>query len=119
MSRYTFPDKEEASKILRTVAVSKGFHFYIDYQEPTWIVATSLENFTEKLRTMDLRSVEFHFHHQDFRNWINEVVGDYALSREIGSMDKEAHGKDLRMQLIKIFDNRIKELREIVINSEK
>ena len=119
MRRYMFTDKEEASKILRNVAVSKGFHFYRDYHEPTWVVATSLEDFAAKLRKMDLRSVEFHFNHQDFNNWVNDVVVDYALFRSICYIDKEAHGEDLRMQLIKIFDDRIKELREIVINSQK
>jgi hypothetical protein len=119
MSRYTVPSSEEASKILSTVAVSKGFHFYIDYQEPTWVVAISLEDFLANLETIDLRSVEFHFNHQDFRNWVNDVFDDYALFRGICSIDKEVHGEDLRTQLIKIFKGRIKELKEIVAKSKK
>lgn len=117
MSRFAILSKGEASKILGTIAVSKGFHFYLDYHEPTWVVAASLEDFTAKLGKIDLRSVEFHFCHQDFQNWVENVFGDFILVRGINSIDKKAHGEDLRVQLIKIFSDRIKELKEIAANN--
>lgn len=113
-------DEENVSKILRKVPPQKGFHFYRCFNDPTWIVATSLEEFMLRLRSIEICSVEFHFQHQDFMKWIGEVIGDNVLSKEIGCINRESHGEELREQLIRLVNERLEELREIeAANSDK
>lgn len=54
-------------------------------------VATNLPDFAEKLGTVDIRSINFHFPRQDFEKWLREIIGDSELSRKMGSIGKETH----------------------------
>ena len=104
-------DKAVISKILRTVQSNEGFHFFRAPGDSTGKTATSLADFAEKLRTVDIRSVNFHFPRQDFEKWLRDVIGDAELSRRIGRIRKETHGEKLRSEIIQAVKGRLNELK--------
>ena len=106
-------DKANVSKKLssaRSVPIHEGFYFYRDIGDPTGEVATSLGDFLEKLRAIDVRSVEFHFKRQDFEKWTKDVLADDELSRRISGIRRTAHGEELREQITRLVKNRLDEL---------
>lgn len=105
-------DKATVSKILRSVPNHEGFHFFKAAGDSTGKIATSLMDFVEKMRTVDVRSVNFHFPRQDFEKWLREIIGDAELSRRIGKIKKEIHGENLRSEIIQTVKKRIDELKE-------
>jgi len=106
-------DKATVSKILKVVPSHEGFHFFKGPGDSTGKTATSLTDFVEKLRTVDIRSVNFHFPRQDFEKWIRDAIGDAELSRRIGKIRKETHGESLRNEIIQMVKKRFEELKEI------
>jgi len=105
-------DKATISKILRTVPRHEGFQFFRGLGDSTEKVATSLADFVEKMRAVDIRSVNFHFKRQDFEKWIKDVIDDAELSRRMSRIRKETHGETLREDIIKIVKGRLEELKE-------
>lgn len=104
-------DMTAVSKILRTVPSHEGFHFFRAPGDATGKVATNLTDFAEKLRTIDIRSINFHFPRQDFEKWLRDVIGDSELSRRISRIGKENHGEKLRSEVIQIVKARVDELK--------
>jgi hypothetical protein len=104
-------DNTTVSKILRTVPSHEGFHFFKALGDSTGKVATNLTDFVEKLATVDIRSINFHFQRQDFEKWLKDIIGDSELSRKISSIGKETHGEKLRSEIIRIVKGRIDELK--------
>ena len=104
-------DMAAVSKILRTVPSHEGFHFFRAPGDATGKVATNLTDFAEKLRTIDIRSINFHFPRQNFEKWLRDVIGDSELSRRISRIGKENHGEKLRSEVIQIVKARVDELK--------
>ena len=111
--KKTVLDKVTISKILRTVPSQEGFHFFRVPGDSTGKVATNLADFVEKLRTVDIRSVNFHFPRQDFEKWLRDIICDSELSRKISRIRKETHGEQLRNEIIQIVKGRVDELKEM------
>jgi len=111
--KKTVLDKATVSRILRTVPSHEGFHFFRAPGDSTGKIATNLADFVEKLRTVDIRSVNFHFPRQDFEKWLRDIIGDAELSRRINRIRKEIHGEKLRSEIIQIVKKRIDELKEL------
>ncbi len=109
--KKTVLDKAAISRILRTVPQDEGFRFFKAPGDSTGKVATSLADFVEKLRTVDIRSVNFHFPRQDFEKWLRNIVGDTELSTRISRIGKDTHGEKLRNEIIQIVKGRIDELK--------
>ena len=108
-------DKATISRIARTVPRHEGFHFFRGLGDPTGKVAISLADIVEKMQSVDIRSVNFHFKRQDFAKWIRDVIGDAELSRRISRIRKEAHGEKLRNEIIQIVKGRLEELKGMQI----
>ena len=104
-------DKATISKILRTIPRHEGFQFFRGLGDSTEKVATSLSDFIEKMRVVDIRSVNFHFKRQDFEKWIRDVIGDAELSRRISRIRKEVHGEKIRTEIIQTVKARLEELK--------
>ena len=111
--KKTVLDKVTISRIERVVPHHEGFHFFKGLGDSTDKVAISLTDFHEKMRNVDIRSVNFHFKRQDFEKWIRDVVGDAELSRRIGRIKKESHGENLRSKIIQTVKERLEELHGI------
>jgi hypothetical protein len=105
------PNKAPIKNVLRNLASHEAFHFYVGIGKPINKTATSLMDFVEKLRTVDVRSVEFHFQRQDFEKWLKDTVGDDQLSRRIGGIERKISGEVLRNEIIKIIKGRVEEIK--------
>jgi Family of unknown function (DUF5752) len=103
---------ESVAKILRTVSVEAAFYFFTDIGQDTGKSATSLADFSEKLKTEPLKSIEFHFKRGDFERWIKETLGDEYLAREIGRIDKSIHGEAMRTATQRTVENRLYYLKQ-------
>jgi len=106
-----FMDKTVIFRITRTVPRHEGFHFFRGLGESTGEVAISLVDFVEKLRSVDIGSIDFHFKRRDFEKWIRDILGDAELSTRIRRLRKETHGEALRNEIIKIVKERLEELK--------
>jgi hypothetical protein len=75
------------------------------------VFATSIFDFAEQLKKVELKSLEFHMKRGDFSNWLNDVIKDDALSREFEQLRSLGlAGEKLRTRLVGLVDKRCKEL---------
>jgi hypothetical protein len=109
------PDKREdewyISKILRKVQNSKSFYFNYGNGIYTGRTARSLEDFYSILKTVAIRSINFHFKRGDFQRWIQNDIGDIKLSNEIRRIPKKMRGENLRKEIIRIMSERLIDLK--------
>jgi hypothetical protein len=104
-------DRDKALLITSSVPVEKGFHFFTDLDKPTGMLATSIFDFAEQLKKVDLKSLEFHTKRGDFSKWLKEVIKDEALSGEFEKLRSIGlKGEKLRGRLVGLVDKRCKEL---------
>jgi hypothetical protein len=103
---------ELVSKILRTVSITEAFHFFTDVGQYDGKSATSLADFSEKLKTLSLKSIEFHFKRGDFERWIRETLGDEYLANGISRIDKSVQGEALRAAIQRIVESRLYYLKQ-------
>ncbi len=109
--RKSAVDRDKALLITSSVPVEKGFHFFTDLQKPTGLFATSIFNFADELKKVDLKSLEFHLKRNDFSRWLKDVIRDDSLANEIEKL-KGLSGEKLREKLVEVVDRRCKELAE-------
>lgn len=106
-------DKNKASEILAHLPAERSFHFYINIGKPLNVFATSLNDFADRIKTVDLSSIEFHMNRGDFEAWFN-VFGDVELARKTLILrETKTSGEDLRRKLLEIVSRRLQELSRI------
>ena len=105
--------KANSSRILAVVAEDRGFHFCFADQNYSMVTATSLSDFVEKLNGIDDRAILFHYPRGDFQAWIREVLGDNELASRMCFIEPNLPGDKLRKELLKMVQQRIKELTAI------
>jgi hypothetical protein len=98
-------------KILDIVPYDAGFHFFTAIGHYTGETATSLDAFALKLQVIGADSVEFHFHRNDFQNWIKDTIGDDELAKRISQINGQLPAENLRKELLGTVQTRIAELR--------
>ncbi len=101
------------SKILGVVPFEHGFHFSTQQGAYTGTTATSLADFAQKLETIDVESILFHYPRGDFQKWIEETLGDKELANRMCFVKTNLSGEDLRKQLLKLVQKRINGFKEI------
>ena len=74
----------QSLRALSVVAYDCGFHFYTAIGNYSGVTATSLGEFGEKLKTISLDSVKFHFDRADFQRWVRTIFCDPELAESIG-----------------------------------
>ena len=104
-------NKDLVSRIQRSVPEQEGFHFYLAIGEPTGEIAVSLADFVNKVETIDVRSVNFHFPRKDFEKWIRGIIGDAELALRIGRIRLGVQGEALRNEIIRVVKVRLNELK--------
>ena len=103
-------NKNIAHNILRSVSLEKAFHFYYKLDQYSGIYADSLEDFVNKIKVLDLKSIEFHVPRKDFELWISSL-GDVELSKKLGLLRaKNLSGENLREDLYQMVGSRYQEL---------
>ena len=104
-------DRDKALLITSSVPVEKGFRFFTDIHRPTGTFATSIFDFAEQLKKIELKSLEFHMKRGDFSKWLSDVIKDEALSHEFEQLRSLGlAGEKLRTRIVVLVDRRCKEL---------
>ena len=102
--------KIDKSKILRTVPYEQGFHFATEKGASLGVTATSLSDLADKLETIDINSIMFHYLRGDFQKWIQDTLGDKALSNQMCFVKQDASGEKVRKQLHRMVQKRVAEI---------
>lgn len=95
-----------------------AFYFSTDIGCYTGKLANNLVDFCSKIETVAVESVEFHFARGDFQRWIRECVGASELADRITSISKELEGEELREEIHRMMDKRIKELQKLLASKQ-
>ncbi len=102
--------KEEALSLLSPVAPEKAFYFYTGMNQYSGLQANGILDFCEKIKDIDIRSVEFHLSRKDFERWL-ESIGDRELAKKLGIIrDAKASGEELRRLVYKTAKTHCDEL---------
>jgi menaquinone-dependent protoporphyrinogen IX oxidase len=107
-------DIPQPINLLNTVPFENRFQFYTELGKNTGITASGTVEFAEKLQTIPLQSVTFHFHRRDFQTWLQTSVYDEELSRRIDKINLPQNDEDLRKELTKTTQERITELKNLM-----
>ena len=102
--------EKDSSTILRTVPFESGFHFRTDRGTYTGLTANSLENFASIIESVEDESVSYHYYRGDFQKWIEDTLGDKKFADSLCFIDRDISVKQLRQELLKRLNKRIKEL---------
>jgi len=106
-------DGKKASEILTYLPLEKSFHFYIDYGKPLNVHAASLQDFSEKINSVEMSSVEFHSNRGDFESWFMGL-GDVELARKaLLIREQKMAGENLRKKLHDAARSRYEELSKV------
>jgi DNA-binding transcriptional ArsR family regulator len=107
-------DKKQAENILHMVPIDKAFHFHNGIGQYLGVYATSLSDFCSKIKTVNVKSIEFHVPRRDFESWI-ESLGDSELAKKIGVIRVSGlFGENLRQKVYETVKSRLDELSHIV-----
>jgi len=102
--------KLNATKVLRNLPENEAFYFFEDIDRYTGKSASSLAEFCEITKTVDKKSIIFHFDRQDFVRWAKETLHDPKLAKRINNIKKTKSEKRLRTQIYKVSKKRLEEL---------
>lgn len=104
---------EFASKILREVPQNYAFYFFTDDGQYIGMYATSLVCFCNKLKTIDSKSIDFHFKRGDFEKWIRITIGDATLANKVRRIKESVESKEYRTEIHQIVEQRISQLKKL------
>src|SRR3990170_8148522 len=105
------------SKVLRNVMSAEAFYFSTNIGQYNGSFAVDLADFCQKIRTIDVRSVDFHFKRGDFEEWIRGTLGDVELANEINKtnkINKTIQGEELRVKICQTVERRLTQLKKIL-----
>ncbi len=104
----------DTAKILRTVEDQEAFKFFETYGKPTGEIARNLSDFLEKVNSVKSESLVFHLQRSDFQNWVEIVLGDHKLARQLAKISRSKNG-DPRANIYRTVEHRIRELKEMPV----
>jgi hypothetical protein len=61
----------------------QAFYFFASVGNCTGESAASFEEFLERIKEVDIKSLEFHLCRGDFEKWIAEILEDKELAEEV------------------------------------
>jgi hypothetical protein len=73
---------EESIRILHKTSPEKAFHFYAGIGQSLGLSADHLTEFCDRIRSVDVKSIEFHTARGDFESWIRHL-GDIELEKRL------------------------------------
>jgi hypothetical protein len=108
-------DQKLALDILSPLPIEKAFHFYYDINQYSGVHADSLKDFVDKIKNVDLKSIEFHIPRKDFECWVSSL-GDLELSKKLGMLRiASLSGENLRKELYETLNSRYEELKKLTV----
>jgi hypothetical protein len=94
----------------RQVPTEKASYFFSDIGNYTGHNAVSLKEFARKIKELNEKSLEFHLRQGDFENWMNGVLRDEELARQVKELgNKNLAGENLRDPLSSIISKRLEQ----------
>jgi len=100
------------SRILRNLLREEAFYFFTSIGNYTGQSAASLGEFMQKIREIDIKSLEFHLYREDFEKWTAQTLGDAGLAAQIKNLRlRRVVGNLLREQLYNVVSKRNRELK--------
>ena len=110
--KFEVPD---VPRILRELSKNEAFYFFTSIGNYTGECATSLEDFIKKIKTVSVKSIEFHLYREDFEKWVAETLEDKELAQEIEKLRKQNTTEEfLREKLSAIVSKRYEQLRRML-----
>ena len=110
--KFEVPD---VPRILRELSKNEAFYFFTSIGNYTGECATSLEDFIKKIKTVSVKSIEFHLYREDFEKWVAETLEDRELAQEIENLQKQNTTEEiLREKLSAIVSKRYEQLRRML-----
>jgi hypothetical protein len=104
-----------AQRILSPVNPERAFYFFADIGMPIDAVAHSLKEFGEKLKTVDVKSLEFHLGRGDFERWVY-MLGDAELVKAMVKLrGLVLSGEKLRAELVRSVQTRVRQLQRSTV----
>jgi hypothetical protein len=102
---------QEASRICRKIPKEQAFCFFTSVGNYTGETAASLDEFLDRIREVDIKSLDFHLCRGDFEKWIAEILEDKELAEEILNLRDIMPTRDvLRKRLVTIVSKRREKL---------
>ncbi len=108
----------KARRALSTVNYDCGFHFYTAIGDYTGVTAVSLQDLAEKMGSINLGSVRFHFERGDFQRWMRTLLCDSELAEDIGLIKPYFSDEALRREIIAKIEENIARLKKTVKEEE-
>ena len=103
-------NRANASEILRTLPPDQNFLFFEDIGRYTGKLAANLDDFYKIIKTIDMKSLTFHYRRGDYERWIRESIHDIQLARRLESIKKTNSGEELRRKILQPVRRRLDEL---------
>jgi len=101
-----------SSRVLRSVLREEAFYFFTSIGNYTGQSAASLDEFLQKIKEVNIKSLEFHLSREDFEKWIAQTLGDAKLAEDIkGLRNMKVVGNALRDRLYFLVSRRLKDLK--------
>lgn len=100
------------SRILRNLLREEAFYFFTSIGNYTGQSAASVDEFLQRIKEVNIKSLEFHLYREDFERWIAQTLGDAKLAEDIKALrNTKAGGNALRDRLYFIVSRRLKDLK--------
>jgi len=107
------------SRILRSVLREEAFYFFTSIGNYTGQSAASLDEFLQRIKEVNIKSLEFHLYREDFEKWIDQTLGDAKLAEDIkGLRNMKVVGNALRDRLYFLVSRRLKDLKSSLETSK-
>jgi hypothetical protein len=91
---------------------NNAFYFFTYIGQYSGKFAVNLADFCQKIKKIDVKSVDFHFKRRDFQKWIRTTIGDTYLANAINKIRESAQGEELRDQIYQTVERRLAELKK-------
>lgn len=105
--------KAKSMVSLKKLPKNEAFYFFTSIGNYTGGSASSLGEFVEKIKEINIESLRFHFYRGDFENWIIGTLRDEKLGEEIKNLRSQKLSKHaLRNQLYSIVLKRYTNLKQ-------
>ncbi|MCD6529799.1 glycoside hydrolase family 57 protein [Candidatus Bathyarchaeota archaeon] len=89
----------------------KAFIFCRGFARPMNLRVRSLHDLISALKSVDVKSIEFHNERGDFGRWVRHVIGDVELAETLDEIASRGFmGEKLRGRLIEALEGRITEI---------
>jgi hypothetical protein len=106
-------DKARATQILSEVKPENAFLFYLSEGVSTGNSAQNLSQLFEIIKTVEIKSVEFHLKRGDFEKWIGDLGDNILVMRLAKVREAPLEGEVVRERVVNIIGKRINYLKSL------